>query len=222
MLQHHVSLLPQTRFGEDHHGNSSHGAVQLLYSAKNESELIFKVCHTRGMSVLALINVICLFSACSALTLAVDVMFFCAHVRVLLQDKLDRMCGGFGQVHAQYFVTRNSKDDVSLNVQSEWDYYTSTPYSWRVNLWHFPNSALNGVKFSRMASPYGLVLTDEVCEILLLKYFLSMVSCITKDPVPTTNTTHTAENMFHCVWCWWLDMIRTHTCIHGHGTLHAT
>lgn len=119
MLQHHVSLLPQTRFGEDHHGNSSHGAVQLLYSAKNESELIFKVCHTRGMSVLALINVICLFSACSALTLAVDVMFFCAHVRVLLQDKLDRMCGGFGQVHAQYFVTRNSKDDVSLNVQSE-------------------------------------------------------------------------------------------------------
>ena len=46
MLQHHARLL--SKLGEDHHNNST-GAVRLLYSAKNEKELIYKVprmfCH---------------------------------------------------------------------------------------------------------------------------------------------------------------------------------
>ena len=41
MLRHHVWLLSKAKPSEDCHGN---GAVQLLYSAKNENELIFKVC----------------------------------------------------------------------------------------------------------------------------------------------------------------------------------
>ena len=43
MLQHHVWLL--SRLSEDRRGNDTRepGAVQLLYSAKNERELIFKV-----------------------------------------------------------------------------------------------------------------------------------------------------------------------------------
>ena len=40
MLQHHTWLL--SKLGEDRHGNST-GGVQLLYSAKNEQELIFRV-----------------------------------------------------------------------------------------------------------------------------------------------------------------------------------
>ena len=42
MLQHHVWLLSKI---DCHHDNRTHpiGAVQLLYSAKNERELIFKV-----------------------------------------------------------------------------------------------------------------------------------------------------------------------------------
>ena len=59
MLQHHVWLLSKM---DDHHDNRTHptGAVQLLYSAKNENELIFKVwlcwwnghvlCHTPSYS----------------------------------------------------------------------------------------------------------------------------------------------------------------------------
>ena len=41
MLRHHVWLLSKATPSKDCHGN---GAVQLLYSAKNENELIFKVC----------------------------------------------------------------------------------------------------------------------------------------------------------------------------------